>query len=224
MDLYYYLNGQNEQIGPVQANELLKHGVTKDTLVWKEGMNNWLAAGTIPELSGLFATVAQTGWKKYLMWAAIVIGVIIVYSAIVGDDEITSIEDGMNYLDGKTFVCVEKGMSWFKLSFANETFTLWRQSPAAGEWGEPFFRGKYTVEEGRYSNTGERYWATRITDAEIMYGMKSDNWKRNEYNFIFNMLIAFNITRSSLRFSDNPDAEGDYYSVKAVKSDYNPWN
>jgi hypothetical protein len=29
----------------------------------------------------------QSGWKKYLMWVAIVFGVIIVYSAIVGDDE-----------------------------------------------------------------------------------------------------------------------------------------
>jgi hypothetical protein len=68
MDLYYYLNGQNEQEGPVQENELLKHGVTKDTLVWKEGMNDWIAAGTTPELSGLFAsrlaTVAQTASKK----------------------------------------------------------------------------------------------------------------------------------------------------------------
>jgi hypothetical protein len=64
MNLYYYLNGQNEQKGPVQENELLKHGVTKETLVWKDGMNGWQAAGTIPELSRLFtsrlATVAQT--------------------------------------------------------------------------------------------------------------------------------------------------------------------
>jgi hypothetical protein len=68
MDLYYYLNGQNEQKGPVQENELLKYGITKDTLVWKEGLNNWRAAGLIPELSRLFAlrlaTVAQMASSK----------------------------------------------------------------------------------------------------------------------------------------------------------------
>jgi len=34
----------------VQAGQL-----NRDTLVWKQGMANWTAAGQVPELSSLFA-------------------------------------------------------------------------------------------------------------------------------------------------------------------------
>jgi hypothetical protein len=37
----------------VQAGQL-----TKDTLVWKEGMANWTAAGQVPELANLFGGAA----------------------------------------------------------------------------------------------------------------------------------------------------------------------
>lgn len=54
MENYFYLDGQNERKGPVAANELTKNGVTKNTLVWKEGMAQWEPAGEVPELSELF--------------------------------------------------------------------------------------------------------------------------------------------------------------------------
>ena len=31
--------------------------INKDTLVWKQGMANWIAAGQVPELTGLFGAV-----------------------------------------------------------------------------------------------------------------------------------------------------------------------
>lgn len=52
---YYYLNARNEQQGPVAAEKLLDYGVTKNTLVWKEGMSQWEPAGNVAELNSLFA-------------------------------------------------------------------------------------------------------------------------------------------------------------------------
>ena len=52
---YFYLNARNEQQGPVAAEDLIKNGVTKNTLVWKDGMANWEPAGNVAELNSLFA-------------------------------------------------------------------------------------------------------------------------------------------------------------------------
>ena len=38
MENYFYLNEKNEQKGPVSPEELISNGVTKNTLVWKNGM------------------------------------------------------------------------------------------------------------------------------------------------------------------------------------------
>ena len=78
MSAYYYLNKQNEQQGPVAAEELIKNGVTPNTLVWKEGMSNWLPAKNVAELSGLFSTqskpIQPPTFKKpnsFLVWSII---------------------------------------------------------------------------------------------------------------------------------------------------------
>lgn len=53
------LNGQ--QAGPFDMNTLqayLRQGqITRDTLVWRQGLANWVAAGTVVELAPLFAAV-----------------------------------------------------------------------------------------------------------------------------------------------------------------------
>jgi hypothetical protein len=51
---YFYMDGNNQQQGPVTANELPKMGVTRNTRVWKQGMSDWQTAGSVPELSGIF--------------------------------------------------------------------------------------------------------------------------------------------------------------------------
>jgi len=51
MDAYFYLDQNGQQQGPIAANELPNYGVTRNTQVWKQGMNNWQLAGSIPELS-----------------------------------------------------------------------------------------------------------------------------------------------------------------------------
>lgn len=48
---YLVFNGQN--IGPMTKEELIAYNPTSDSLVWKEGMANWEALSTIPELMEL---------------------------------------------------------------------------------------------------------------------------------------------------------------------------
>jgi len=47
-----------QQSGPFDMATLQQHvqsgQLTKDTLVWKQGMPNWVAAGQVPELANLF--------------------------------------------------------------------------------------------------------------------------------------------------------------------------
>jgi len=50
MDLYYYLDKKGEEQGPVPANELTRYGVTYNTKVWKQGMDDWKPASSVPEL------------------------------------------------------------------------------------------------------------------------------------------------------------------------------
>lgn len=58
MDPFYlYLNGQ--QVGPLQMQQLPQYvqsgQLTPDTMVWKNGMAQWQAAKTVPELQPFFA-------------------------------------------------------------------------------------------------------------------------------------------------------------------------
>ena len=52
MKAYYYVKDENK-IGPLSKADL-KGKITKETLVWKEGMENWIAASQLSELNDLF--------------------------------------------------------------------------------------------------------------------------------------------------------------------------
>ena len=54
MDGYFYLNSNNEKAGPVVPTEFDRYGINENTMIWKEGMSNWIKAGQIPELSQYF--------------------------------------------------------------------------------------------------------------------------------------------------------------------------
>lgn len=54
MENYFYLNGQREQKGPCSPEELLQNGIQPNTLVWKNGMADWMPAGEVEELKSLF--------------------------------------------------------------------------------------------------------------------------------------------------------------------------
>lgn len=50
MDQYFYLEG-DKQMGPLPANQLKSAGVKRDSLVWKNGLPNWIPASAVPELA-----------------------------------------------------------------------------------------------------------------------------------------------------------------------------
>ena len=54
----FYLGIGGQQVGPVDPagvqGKIASGEVTAETLVWRQGMAGWVAAGTVPELAGLF--------------------------------------------------------------------------------------------------------------------------------------------------------------------------
>ncbi len=54
MRSYYYSDGE-ETFGPFSFDELRETNLTPETLIWFEGLEEWIPAGTIPELAELFA-------------------------------------------------------------------------------------------------------------------------------------------------------------------------
>lgn len=55
MSVLYYYEKEGQQAGPLASNQLVAQGVTASTLVWYEGIPEWVAAGTVPALRDLFA-------------------------------------------------------------------------------------------------------------------------------------------------------------------------
>jgi hypothetical protein len=57
----FFMAVGGKQAGPFDMTALeakVREGaLTRDTLVWKQGMASWTAAGSVPELAGLFAAV-----------------------------------------------------------------------------------------------------------------------------------------------------------------------
>ena len=54
MALYFYIDKNGQQAGPVEANALPGLGVGPDTYVWAEGMPDWVFAKNVPALAYLF--------------------------------------------------------------------------------------------------------------------------------------------------------------------------
>lgn len=52
--MYFYVDKNGKQAGPVNAEKLLANGVNEETLVWKAGMEQWLKAKNVPELKNIF--------------------------------------------------------------------------------------------------------------------------------------------------------------------------
>lgn len=57
----YFLAVNGKQAGPFHENELALNGMTDDTLVWREGMEQWTEAKNVPEL----ATYLQAGANTF---------------------------------------------------------------------------------------------------------------------------------------------------------------
>jgi hypothetical protein len=55
---YYFADATGTQRGPVPAEQLVSNGVTSETLVWADGMPNWVRADSLPDLRPYFSQPA----------------------------------------------------------------------------------------------------------------------------------------------------------------------
>lgn len=60
---YYYAKNE-EKIGPLSLDELKKVDIKDDTLVWYEGLDDWVKAGELKELKSLLKTEAGENLKN----------------------------------------------------------------------------------------------------------------------------------------------------------------
>ena len=51
----WFIRHSKESLGPYSIEELKTLAVTKEDYVWKEGLSDWMQAGSLPELAELFA-------------------------------------------------------------------------------------------------------------------------------------------------------------------------
>lgn len=51
----YYIIENGHSVGPFYKEQLIAKGVNRDSPIWREGLSDWVAAYTLPELSDLFA-------------------------------------------------------------------------------------------------------------------------------------------------------------------------
>lgn len=77
--------------------------------------------------------------------------------------EATSVQEVSKLIDGTTWHYTEdlsksKIGGWLKVVFSNGQYITYYANPSDGKWTEGG-RGVYEVSEGRYSNTGGRYYA-----------------------------------------------------------------
>jgi len=49
----YYIAQNGQPVGPMEATELLQHGLTLNSQVWNESMTDWVLASQVPELVAL---------------------------------------------------------------------------------------------------------------------------------------------------------------------------
>lgn len=53
MEAKYYIIWEGHQIGPMQAEELLRYGLNEGSIVWHPGLSDWERAANVPELAYL---------------------------------------------------------------------------------------------------------------------------------------------------------------------------
>ena len=59
--MYWYLDSNNNQMGPVEATDLPYYGVDGNTMIWTEGMDNWTYARNVPEVMAIILNAEKSG-------------------------------------------------------------------------------------------------------------------------------------------------------------------
>ena len=55
MNRYFYVDSEGKQKGTFSPEELKSENIKKDTLVWTQGMSEWMRASSVAELDAIFA-------------------------------------------------------------------------------------------------------------------------------------------------------------------------
>ncbi len=55
--MQYYISNNGEKAGPFDLNDMLANGLTRDSLVWCQGMADWQPALQVPEVAALLNQV-----------------------------------------------------------------------------------------------------------------------------------------------------------------------
>lgn len=63
--MYYIIINERQQ-GPFPREELLQHGLTPSTMVWRAGMDDWMPASQVAELQALFSAGGQPAPRSEL--------------------------------------------------------------------------------------------------------------------------------------------------------------
>lgn len=56
--MQYYLQQNGQPIGPFEMDQLVANGCTPNSMVWREGLPQWVQAKDLEELAGCFATAS----------------------------------------------------------------------------------------------------------------------------------------------------------------------
>lgn len=55
MNRYFYIDAEGKQKGTFSPDELIRENVKRETLVWTQGMDQWMRAGEVAELNYIFS-------------------------------------------------------------------------------------------------------------------------------------------------------------------------
>lgn len=53
----YYIGEESNRLGPYPKKELVNKSISRETLIWREGLDDWVEAGSLDELKFLFTQV-----------------------------------------------------------------------------------------------------------------------------------------------------------------------
>jgi hypothetical protein len=80
---------------------------------------------------------------------------------------VSSVTDANKYLNGKTFIATPRGNVWYKLSFSENSCKLLTGVPQYEGW-DVAYSGIYSIQEGRYSDTGQLHYYVKFGNDESL--------------------------------------------------------
>jgi len=130
----------------------------------------------------------------------------------------SSLESAKEQIKNTTWVASPRGESWFKVFFKGDgTYTCWYAEPGNGEWCNTPITGNYEVREGRYSDTGERFYAVPFDSKILMPGSRKLGINAEYIDIKLLFMMGTNSIRSSAQSLLM------YDEVKCQYGNINPW-